>query len=252
MDTTNSNKGVFVRLSPISSLSVSVPLPPPAVSSSEVDDHLKRHPLRSYDLVSVEDFVTKGGVQPGNVAVCDWSSVNLSGGSGWSPNQRMKGVEKTGHEFDVDLEKPEPWRTFADKITGSGQMQTTTFEAEFPQSYPVERLKGVQARFTVVVKKIMKKVEKEGGGQTLDEYRGEIEGDILRRKVELVGEKVNWAIREEVMASHVVELDSRKATESVSWAKFGEKSKSQYEWQLVLETICKQKSEELGTKVEVS
>jgi len=62
---------------------------------------------------------------------------------------------------------------------------------------------------------------------------------------------IDKAIRDEIMSRYVVELDSRKATESVSWAKFGEKSKSQYEWQLVLETICKQKSEELGEKVEV-
>ena len=112
-------------------------------------------------------------------------------------------------------------------------------------------MKNVKARFQVVVKRIMKKVEKANGGMDEEEYRESARLLIVKKRREESDKVIDRAIRDEIVANYVVELDSKKATESVSWAKFGEKSKSQYEWQLVMETICKQKSEELGRKIEV-
>mgnify|MGYP000099943858 CR=1 FL=1 len=63
-------------------------------------------------------------------------------------------------------------------------MQTTTFEAQFPDTYPVDRLKNVKARFTVVVKRIMRKVEKEGGVGGEEDNRREVEALLLKKKNE--------------------------------------------------------------------
>jgi len=157
-DTINNAKGVLVRVNPIKRLQVTIPASPISITSADIDSHIKANPVLDYELKNVVNFVTLGGVQPGNVAVCDWTSVHLEGGTGFAQNQNMKGVAKNGHEIDVNFEQPEPWATFARKLVGSGQMQTTTFEASFPDTYPVERMKNVRARFTVNVKKIMEKV----------------------------------------------------------------------------------------------
>jgi len=74
-----------------------------------------------------------------------------------------------------------------------------------------------------------------------------LEGKAMEKQNVLV----DLAVREEIMERYVVDLDAKKATESVSWAKFGKVSGAQFQWQLVLETICKQQETELGRKVEV-
>ena len=105
LDTENTAKGVYVRISPITDLKISLDSEPPTVNEEEIAAHLKANPARSFDLVNVVDFVQNGGVQPENVVICDWYAVHVEGGSGWTPNSKMAGVAKVGHEFSVDITK---------------------------------------------------------------------------------------------------------------------------------------------------
>jgi hypothetical protein len=190
--------------------------------------------------------IFEGGVQIGNVAVCDWTAVYVGDSKGeasscWSVGQTMKGLAKAGHEIDITLDQIEPWATFAKKLIGSGQMESRTFEASFPEDHASAKLKGAICRFTVVTKKIMKKVEvtREEGSENMSEVEKKAK---LERAINTVHKaKYNAAldvvIKDEVMS--FCELDTDNVVNSVSWAKFGEKSLAAFCWQLVKEKIAK-------------
>ena len=62
----------------------------------------------------------------------------------------------------------------------------------------------------------------------------------MRSRMEVAwGEEVDKMILDAVM-DQMVDIDTSKVTESVSWAKFGEKSLRAFSWNLVKEEIARQ------------
>eukprot|EP00282_Hemiselmis_andersenii_P011804 CAMPEP_0114152780 /NCGR_PEP_ID=MMETSP0043_2-20121206/23997_1 /TAXON_ID=464988 /ORGANISM="Hemiselmis andersenii, Strain CCMP644" /LENGTH=202 /DNA_ID=CAMNT_0001247757 /DNA_START=9 /DNA_END=615 /DNA_ORIENTATION=+ len=140
------------------------------------------------------------------------------------------------YELELKGDHKEPWSTFTENIAvGMGQDEMKSFVVTFPDDYAVPALVGKQVRFETYVKKIMNRVAKEADARPEAEQRAEaiaaLEASMERSNLD----KVDQAIRQELMKTCTA--DTTKATEAVSWAKFGEKSTLDLQWQIIKEAI---------------
>jgi len=178
---------------------------------------------------------TGSGAKLGHTVKVDISGKYLGG-----DNEGMPIPGTTAQMFELELREgqPEPWNAFVTAIVenGMGQEEAKSFAYRFPSNFKAEALRDVDAMLTIVVKEIGQKVEIEGCPSAEEGKK------IVHERFRLAAERktdegVNAAIREALMATSV--CDTQKVQDSVSWAKFGPQSMSDYTYHLLCEEIAK-------------
>ncbi|GMI07236.1 hypothetical protein TrLO_g6076 [Triparma laevis f. longispina] len=228
-----SSKGVPITFtSPLTDLStLAFPVKPTleTIDQEKLNAYIKKQlatASKDYELLPREDFVTRGGICEGDTAVIDWTAEYVGGGEGgeFMVGSKMKGVKGTATEVDIKDSYDNSnsiWGYFSTGLLGSGQMASNSFLVTFPASYPIAKLQNVECRVTAVVKKIMYKIPKEAEDESL--VTSTSSSTFLNSEIRKWILEIDEVIMSKIMAEFIT-IDTTKVTESVSWAKFGEKS----------------------------
>ena len=125
-------------------------------------------------------------------------------------------------------------------------MSYNTFEVTFPPDHPTSVLKDVKCRVSALVTSINYKVPKEPENLSEAEIADRARENVRSRMEVAWGEEVDKMILDAVM-DQMVDMDTSKVTESVSWVKFGEKSLRAFSWNLVKEEMRGRRASRRGT-----
>jgi len=218
----------------------------PEVTEDMVDKHLAEA-SKPYELVSVR-FVEQGGAKLGNTVLCDWEPTYLEGGKQkhiqtglLKPNSPIKGQLHENFELDLDLDQPEPFCSIAARVAkGMGQMESAMIEALFPEDYETPELQGVRARIRCLVRQIKQKVPREPDTRPIEDQRQSIRQELEAKTQAKINSALDQKIKQKLLAS--CEVDADKVVNSVSWAKFGEKSTQDFKWAVIQEKIASEEN----------
>lgn len=153
--------------------------------------------------------------------------------------QPVKGTKAAGYELELKEREDEPWRTIVNeiKVAGMGQEESKTFLVQFPEDYKAKALAGVKARFTVTVKAIGIKKELPKDTRPEAEQREAVKKELQAAAERRTNEAMDAVIRTSLLASS--EADVEKVAQSVTWAKFGEKSLQDFKWNVLQEEVAR-------------
>lgn len=207
---------------------------PPTISPAMIAQAVEKLKVKPYKLEDVR-VAEEGGTQPGHTIIARWNAKDVEtqralAGASFDKVEILLGDGPDAHPFSEGVLGG--W----DGKRGMGQMELKVFEVEpLPEDFEVESMRGVRCAVELLVYAIKTRVDNPPDTRDDATKSKDAEAVLTRTIAARTNASVDAALKEALLAACTV--DSDVIVESVSWAKFGEKSLTEFKWSCIKEKI---------------